>query len=140
MSEIQAVMGRSQLKRLPEMNEARRQVAKQYLEALDEISGLEWVGDPDSVGNHVFHLFVVRVTDEYPLTRQQLYDHLADNDIVTGVHYPTISELSYYDSVRGDHDTADELYAEILSLPMFPEMTDTEQQTVVNSLRKPINE
>ena len=140
MSEIQAVMGRSQLERLPEMNKARRQVAEQYLQALDEIPGLEWVGDPSSVEDHVFHLFVARITDEYPLTRQQLYDHLADDDIVTGVHYPPISELSYYDNVRGDHDMADKLYGEILSLPMFPEMTDTEQQTVLDSLRNPIDE
>lgn len=137
MSEIQAVMGRSQLERLPKMNKARRQVAKQYLEALGEIPGLEWVGDYDSLEDHVFHLFVVRVTDEYPLTRQQLYDHLAEDDIVTGVHYPPISELSYYHDVHGDHDTADELYGEILSLPLFPRMTDTERQTVIDSFREP---
>jgi len=119
MSEIQAVMGRSQLERLPAMNEARRDVAHQYLDALEDIPGLEWVGDPDSMANHVFHLFVVRVTKKYPLTRQALYDHLSANDIVTGVH-PPISELSYYEEINGDHDTADDLYGEILSLPMFP--------------------
>ncbi|WP_281194376.1 DegT/DnrJ/EryC1/StrS aminotransferase family protein [Halorubrum sp. F4] len=140
MSEIQAVMGRSQLERLPEMNEERRRVAQQYIESLDGISGLEWVGDRDTINEHVFHLFVIRVADEYPLSRQQLYDHLAEDDITTGVHYPPISELSYYDDIRGDHDTTDGLYGNILSLPMFPEMTDTEQQTVIESLREPIDE
>ena len=140
MSEIQAVMGRSQLKRLPTMNDVRREVARQYLDALAEIPGIEWVGDPESMDEHVFHLFVVRVTNEYPLTRQQLYDKLSTEDITTGVHYPPLSELSYYDDVRGEHETADELYTEILSLPMFPGMTDTEQQTVVTSLRAPIDE
>lgn len=139
MSEIQAVMGRSQLDRLPAMNEARRDVAHKYLDALEEIPGLEWVGDPNSVAEHVFHLFVVRVTDEYPRTRQGLYDHLSENNITTGVHYPPISELSYYDDVRGDHDTADDLYSEILSLPMFPDMTDTEHQSVISALKAPID-
>jgi len=140
MSEIQAVMGRSQLERLHAMNEARRDVAHRYLDALEDIPGLEWVGDPDSIGDHVFHLFVVRVSDDYPLTRQGLYDQLSANDVVTGVHYPPISELSYYEDVRGDHDTADDLYGEILSLPMFPDMTDTEQQTVIAALQGPADE
>jgi perosamine synthetase len=134
MSEIQAVMGRSQLERLQAMNEARRDIAQRYLDALEDIPGLEWVGDPDSIADHVFHLFVVRVTENYPLTRQALYDQLSANDIVTGVHYPPISELSYYEDVRGDHETADDLYAEILSLPMFPYMTDTEHKTVTSAL------
>ncbi|MUV59837.1 DegT/DnrJ/EryC1/StrS aminotransferase family protein [Halobacterium sp. CBA1126] len=140
MSEIQAVMGRSQLERLPEMNDNRREVAQQYLAALEDIPGLEWVGDSDSFADHVFHLFVVRVTDDYPLTRQSLYNHLSTNDIVTGVHYPPISELSYYGDVCGNHDTADDLYDEILSLPMFPRMTDTEQETVIAALRSAANE
>jgi len=135
MSEIQAVMGRSQLNRLPAMNEARRDVAQRYLDALEDIPGLEWVGDSDSITDHVFHLFVVRVTEDYQLTRQSLYDHLSANDITTGVHYPPISELSYYEDVRGDYDLADDLYNEILSLPMYPGMTDTEQQTVISALR-----
>lgn len=140
MSEIQAVMGRSQLVRLQTMNEARRNVAQRYIDALEDIPGLEWVGDPNSMADHVFHLFVVRVTENYPLTRQALYDHLSTNDIVTGVHYPPISELSYYDGVRGDHNVADDLYTEILSLPMFPYMTDAEHQTVISALQAPTDE
>jgi dTDP-4-amino-4,6-dideoxygalactose transaminase len=134
MSEIQAVMGRSQIDRLPAMNEARRDVAQRYLDALEELPGIEWVGDSDLLGDHVFHLFVVRVTDDYPLTRQALYDHLSANDITTGVHYPPISNLSYYENVRGDYDTADALYNQILSLPMYPEMTEAEQDTVISKL------
>jgi dTDP-4-amino-4,6-dideoxygalactose transaminase len=80
------------------------------------------------------------VTKKYPLTRQALYDHLSANDIVTGVHYPPISELSYYEEINGDHDTADDLYGEILSLPMFPDMTNTEQQTVISALQTPTDE
>lgn len=140
MSEIQAVMGRSQLERLPAMNEARRDVAQRYLDALEDIQGLEWVGDPDLLADHVFHLFVVRVTENYPLTREALYDHLSANDIVTGVHYPPISELSYYKGVHGDHDTADDLYREILSLPMFPGMAEKESEAVITALRAPTDE
>jgi len=140
MSEIQAVMGRSQLERLPAMNEARRDVAQRYIDALEGIAGLQWVGDEDSMAEHVFHLFVIRVTDEYSLTRGSLYQHLSANDIVTGVHYPPISELSYYEAVPGDHDTADDLFETILSLPMFPYMTDNEHRAVISSLQAPAHE
>lgn len=140
MSEIQAVMGRNQLERLPRMNESRRGVARQYLDALDKIPGIEWVGDSELFDEHVFHLFVVRVTEDYPLTRQELYDKLSTEEITTGVHYPPISELSYYDDIRGNHNTADELYADILSLPMFPYMTGSEFQTVISVLQSPADE
>jgi len=140
MSEIQAVMGRSQIDRLPSMNEARRDVAQRYLDELEEIPGIEWVGDLDFFDDHVFHLFVVRVTDDFPLTRQALYDHLSANDITTGVHYPPISKLSYYGNVRGDYDMANALYDQILSLPMYPEMTETEQDTVMSELHSAANE
>jgi len=140
MSEIQAVMGRSQIDRLPSMNEARRDVAQRYLDELEEIPGIERVRDLDFFDHHVFHLFVVRVTDDFPLTRQALYDHLSANDITTGVHYPPISKLSYYGNVRGDYDMANALYDQILSLPMYPEMTETEQDTVISKLHFVANE
>lgn len=140
MSEIQASMGVSQLEKLPEMNQERRAVATRYVDELESVSGLNWVGSNTTRKEHVFHLFVVRVEDEYPLDRQHLYAHLTDNDIVTGVHYPPISELSYYDGVPGEHERADDLYDRILSLPMFPFMTEEEQGKVVSLLKEPINE
>ena len=140
MSEIQATMGVSQLERLPEMNEERRRVAREYLDTIEDIRGIEWVGDAGRFDEHVFHLFVICVEDDYPLDRQELYDHLTANDIITGVHYPPISDLSYYGDVPGEHEVADELYDGILSLPMYPEMTEAEQQTVLDALREPIDD
>lgn len=140
MSEIQAVMGINQLELLSEMNEERRRVASEYLNVIENISGIKWVGDPDRIDEHAFHLFVIRVEDDYPLNRQELYDHLSKNNIVSGVHYPPISELSFYDDVRGEHAMADALYERILSIPMYPGMTEEEQQTVVDALRDPIDE
>jgi perosamine synthetase len=140
MSEIQATIGSSQLERLPAMNEARREVANRYVDALQDIPGLEWVGKRDPDTEHAFHLFVIEVQEEYPLTRSELYDYLSDSGIVTGVHYPPISELSYYDDVAGEHTNADDLYRGILSIPMFPYMTDEEQDYVVEALRNPTNE
>ncbi|MFC3476383.1 DegT/DnrJ/EryC1/StrS family aminotransferase [Halobacterium litoreum] len=140
MSEIQATIGNSQLQQLPAMNESRRNVADRYVDALQKIPGLEWVGENESSTEHAFHLFVIEVQGEYPLTRAELYDYLSERGIITGVHYPPISELSYYNDVAGEHTNADTLYEGILSIPMYPYMTDDEQDFVVDALRDPTNE
>ena len=136
MSEIQAAMGNSQLEKLDNMNEKRRDVASRYIEAIKEIEGLSWAGtDPEK--DHVYHLFVIRVQDEYPLTRDELYRSLSDENIITGVHYPPIPVLSAYDGVKGEYDHALELYDEILSIPRYPDMSSTDQETVISALQNP---
>lgn len=134
MSEIEAVIGRSQLERLPEMTKSRRQVAARYKEALDLIDGLTWVGETADK-DHVFHLFVIRVGEEYPMSRDQLYDLLSEHDIITGVHYPPISALDYYQGVEGETETANQLSNQILSLPMYPDMDAEDQDRVIRALQ-----
>jgi len=136
MSEIAAAMGLSQLERLPAMNESRRAVARRYRDAIASIPGLRWEGGSDGK-THVFHLFVVQVENNYPLTRDELYDHLADLNVVTGVHYPPISNLSYYEGVPGETETAEALFDRILSLPMYPDMPTTDQDRVLDALEAP---
>lgn len=133
MSEISAAMGVNQLQKLPEMNESRREVAGRYREALADIPGLTWEGRDDAK-EHVFHLFVVRVGEEYPLTRGELYDHLTENGILSGVHYPPISQLSFYDDIVGDVPHAKAMFEEILSIPMFPDMSHETQNRIVETL------
>ncbi len=135
MSEIEATIGRSQLEKLPAMNESRRDVARRYIDALEEIDGLRWVGKKDNRKEHVFHLFVIEIENEYPLTRNELYDHLSEQDILSGVHYPSISSLSYYDGVEGEYEHGEELSRRILSLPMFPNMEPETQNRVVDAIR-----
>ncbi|WP_276248641.1 DegT/DnrJ/EryC1/StrS aminotransferase family protein [Haladaptatus sp. YSMS36] len=133
MSEFEAVMGLSQLKRLARMNESRREVAHRYQEAISDIQGLTWEGG-DSQKEHVFHLFVVQVQEDYPLTRNELYDHLSKQEIISGVHYPPLSELTYYQGVQGKTKNAEELFDRILSIPMYPDMMTEDQQRVIDAL------
>lgn len=136
MSEITAALGVTQLEKLPDMNESRRAVARRYRDAVVDIDGLRWVGTDIPEKTHVFHLFVVEVDDTYPDTRNELYDRLSEQDIVTGVHYPSISTLTYYRDVDGEYATAEALSDRILSLPMFPGMERSTQDRVVEALRE----
>lgn len=133
MSEIAAAIGVSQLERLDAMNQSRKQVAERYQNAIGDIEGLTWEGGHSGL-EHVFHLFVVHVLDEYPLDRDGLYDELAAKNIRTAVHYPPISELDFYSDIAGEYANAEALYGRILSLPMYPDMERKDQRRVIQAL------
>lgn len=133
MSEIEAAMGISQLERLDRMTQSRRTVARRYREAIEGIDGLSWKGGRPGK-EHVFHLFVIQVGDEYGESRSELYDRFADADVLTGVHYPPISELSFYADVEGETANAEALFERILSVPMYPDMPRETQDRVIDVL------
>jgi dTDP-4-amino-4,6-dideoxygalactose transaminase len=121
--------------------ESRREIAKRYKEELEKIDGLKMLHDPESVvyRQGVFHLLEVKVEKPYPLKRDNLYDFLKKERVTTGVHYPPLHFFSYYKKTtkyrRGDFPSAEALYTKILSLPMFPFMTELEFQTVIKALK-----
>jgi len=141
MSEIEAAIGLKQMEKLDLIIESRREIAKRYSEELEKIDGLEMLHDPESevYGKGVFHLLEVKVEKQYPLKRDRLYDFLKKERITTGVHYPPLHFFSYYKKTtkyrRGDFPSAEALYSKILSLPMFPFMTEHEFQTVITALK-----
>ena len=141
MSEIEAAIGLKQMEKLDLIIESRREIAKRYKEELKKIDGIEMLHDPETgvYGQGVFHLLEVKVEKQYPLKRNELYDFLKREGITTGVHYPPLHLFSYYRKTtkyrRGDFPCAETLYSKILSLPMFPFMTEREFQTIINALK-----
>jgi dTDP-4-amino-4,6-dideoxygalactose transaminase len=145
MSEIAAVIGLKQMEKLDLIIESRRKIAKRYNEELEKIDGIEMLHDPEShiYRQGVFHLLEIKVEKQYPLKRDKLYDFLKKEGITTGVHYPPLHMFSYYKKTtkyrKGDFPQAEALYSKILSLPMFPFMTEIEFQTVINALKAGAN-
>jgi perosamine synthetase len=141
MSEIDAAIGLKQMEKLALITESRREIARRYKEELEKIDGLEMLHDPETTTymQGVFHLLEIKVEKQYPLKRDELYDFLKKEGITTGVHYPPLHFFSYYRKTtkyrRGDFPCAEALYSKILSLPMFPFMTDLEFQTIINALK-----
>jgi perosamine synthetase len=141
MSEIAAVIGLKQMEKLDLIIESRRKIAKRYKEELEKIDGIEMLHDPEShiYRQGVFHLLEVTIEKQYPLKRDKLYDFLKKEGITTGVHYPPLHMFSYYKKTtkyrKGDFPQAEALYSKILSLPMFPFMSEFEFQTVINALK-----
>ena len=132
MDAIQGAILGVKLKHLERWTEARRSRARVYAHAL---AGADVVLPSErSDSRHVYHVYAVRVT-----SRDARRAELAARGIHTGVHYPipvhlqpAFRDLGYQ---PGDFPVSEAVAAEVLSLPMFPELTDAEIETVVGALR-----
>jgi dTDP-4-amino-4,6-dideoxygalactose transaminase len=133
---LQAVVLRAKLERLAAANAARRRAAERYETLLD---GCDAVLRPSVLaGNeHVWHLYVVRVS-----RRDQVLRALHAAGIGAGVHYPVPIHLqgafAQLGHRRGDFPVAERAADEVLSLPIFPEITAAQQERVVEALRRAI--
>jgi dTDP-4-amino-4,6-dideoxygalactose transaminase len=133
MDGIQGAVLRVKLRHLEAWTEKRRQVARWYDEALDPESVR--VPKERSGCRHVYHVYAVRSDD-----RDGLRDALTKAGIQTGIHYPipvhlqpAHADLGYR---AGDFPVAESVAREVLSLPMFPEMTRQQVATVAAAVSK----
>jgi len=119
---MQAAVLSVKLRHIDSWNRNRRRVAARYAELLDGVSGVVLPRSADWA-EHVWHLYVIRVADRDSVTAQ-----LADRGIATGIHYPIA--LPFAEAYRHMRHTADDFpvasaqMGDLLSLPMYPEMTD----------------
>jgi dTDP-4-amino-4,6-dideoxygalactose transaminase len=129
-----AILG-VKLKHLEQWTEARRAHARRYNELLEAI-GIESPQEaPDT--RHVFHIYAIRIAE-----REQLQQELQAADIGTAIHYPipvhlqkSFAHLGYK---AGDFPVSEELANAVLSLPMYPEMSETHISEVIEALRKTV--
>lgn len=127
---IQAGILQIKLRHLSNWNESRRQAAARYRDLFVEANGGSLTPcDPDSMRS-VYHLYVIRVPD-----RTGLMQHLAQANIGTGIHYPVPLHLqNAYKALGyepGDFPVSESVAAEIVSLPMFPNLGPDQQARVV---------
>ncbi len=135
MDEIQAAILRVKLRYLEQWNAARQAHANFYTEQLQGV--VEAVPLVRSWAAHVYYVYVVQVED-----RDRFREKLEQEGIATGIHYPTPIHLqpacSHYGYVRGMLPVTEAVTERIVSLPMYPELTPEQLQTVVNAVRKSI--
>jgi dTDP-4-amino-4,6-dideoxygalactose transaminase len=133
LDSLQAAILRVKLRHLDRWNEIRRKIAGQYLAGLTDI-GLTIPFVPDWA-EHVWHLFVVRSK-----TREQFQKQLTQAGIGTLIHYPIPPHLqgAYSDLGfgKGAFPISERIHAEVLSLPMYPNMTMEQINQVITTCRK----
>jgi dTDP-4-amino-4,6-dideoxygalactose transaminase len=130
---IQASILHAKLKRLPAWNAQRQGIARSYAEQLKNVEGLIIPFEP-TWSRAVYHLYVVRVQD-----RVEMQNNLKVAGVGTGIHYPV--PLHVQQAYRGlgysngDLPVTERVSAEILSLPMYPQLTEAQQAKVVSALK-----
>lgn len=142
MESIQGAVLKVKLKYLEEWTEKRRQVAEKYRELLSDIEEIKLPKEM-SYAKHVYHLFVIQVnskSDKRQEIRDKLQKFLNENGIGTGLHYPIplhlqpcFKELGYK---KGDFPVTEQLAEGGLSLPIYPELTDSQIEYVAEKIRE----
>jgi UDP-4-amino-4,6-dideoxy-N-acetyl-beta-L-altrosamine transaminase len=127
LTDIQAVLGTSQLKRANEGLFRRREIAHNYNEAFKNLTYIK--AQSGYVDGHAYHLYIIEVEN-----RLELYNFLKSKNIFTQIHYIPIHLMPYYKKLghkSGDYPVSEEYYRRCISLPMFPTLTDDEQKYVI---------
>ena len=136
LDEIRSALGISQLKRIKKINELRRNAALYYHSKLKDLKGVIL---PDMVndGSHSYHLYTIRVTKDFKISRNQLFKKFEENGIRTTVYWMPIHEYTAYkkfakiSSIKNTKVT----YNEILSLPLFPTISKKHQNKVISIIK-----
>lgn len=137
LDEFQAAVLRVKLRHVREWNKRRNWIAERYIDGLKGLPLQLPVSKPENY--HIYHQFTVRLEQ-----RDQLAAKLSARGIGSKVFYPSPLHLEYaYTSLgykRGDFPEAEKAAAQVLSLPMFPELTDEEVQVVIAAVRDSVKE
>ena len=134
MTDLQAAVGIVQLDRLPGVVERRRALAACYAKAIDGIDGLRAVADP-SHGTGNFQSFWVEVLPEYPVDREGLLLALADAEVSARRGIMASHRQPAYADVVVDLPVTERLTDGTVILPLFHQMSDSEQERVIEVLR-----
>jgi dTDP-4-amino-4,6-dideoxygalactose transaminase len=138
-TDLQAAIGREQLRRLPAWQQRRAAIAARYDAQLAGLEGLELPPRP-AADTHAWHLYIVRIHRRpFGIDRDTAAERLADAGIGTSVHFIPVHHLPYFRNLLGleacgELSAADQIFPRLLSLPMFPGLTDSDVDRVCEAL------
>jgi UDP-4-amino-4,6-dideoxy-N-acetyl-beta-L-altrosamine transaminase len=130
LTDFQAALGLSQLKRAEEGIARRRTIAQKYEDAFQGKSFIK--GQSGVVEGHAYHLYIIEVEN-----RLGLYNFLRTQNIFAQIHYIPCHLMPYYRQMgwkEGDMPKAENYYKHCISLPMYPTLTEEEQQFVIDKV------
>ncbi len=137
MMDIQAAMGLHQLQDLDGFIERRTELAMRYQEALVDWPQWQLPSEPEYSHKHAWHLFTPLINpDAAEMSRDEFMGQMKDQNIGTGLHYRAAHLHPYYRDMfgfqQGDFPCAEDVGERIVSLPLFPSMTDAEHDRVID--------
>ena len=129
MNDLNAALGLIQLSKLEATNAQRREVFMQYGSAFGDLSWLQTPIERSHVRS-AMHAYIARVPD-----RDGLIAHLHDRNITAGVHYKPCHLFKVYEPYRCELPVTDAVWPKLVTLPLFPSMTENEVGQVVDAVR-----
>ncbi len=142
MTEIQAALGLSQMDRLDDFILKRHDIAQRYDKMMLDFPLITPKQDVNSFSS--FHLYIIRLDlSKIKKTRKQVFNYLRESGIGVNVHYVPVHLQPYYKSMgfrRGDFPKAESYYMNSISLPLFPDLKESEQDKIIKVLERVLNE
>ena len=136
LSDIQAALGISQLRRANNGLNKRKEIAEIYNYAFNKKSYIK--GHSGYINGHAYHLYIIEVNK-----RLELYNYLRKNNIYVQIHYIPCHLMPYYKNLgynQGDFPHAEAYYNGCISLPMYPSLSKKDQQYVIDKIDKFYND
>lgn len=134
LTDIQSSLGLTQLKKNKEGVVRRNEIAQKYMDAF--LGKIAFQQVPEGY-YHAYHLFIIEVED-----RLGLYNHLREKAIYAQIHYIPVHTLPYYKAIGyqgADLKHSEDYYSKCISLPMFPTLTEEEQDFVIQTVLDFVN-
>jgi dTDP-4-amino-4,6-dideoxygalactose transaminase len=139
MLDLQGALGIHQLPKLDDFIAKRTHWVEQYKNALKDLPELKFAATPTYNHKHAWHLLTVQMTDESTLTRDEFMQALKDRNIGRGFHYQPVHTFTYYRDAfgykEGDFPVAENIGKRILSLPLFPQMQESEFSYIIHTIK-----
>ena len=134
MTDIQAALGISQLKKLNNFKQRRREITNLYHQLFKDDTRFSFLQEP-SYSNACFHLCPLLIDfSQVKITKEELYDKLREKGLFLQIHYIPVHTQPYYKDMGynwGDYPAAEAYYNAEISLPLFPTLTDNDVHKIV---------
>lgn len=138
MTDFQAALGTSQLKKLPQFLLKRRQIARQYTAAFNGLPGMITPWQSPN-GESAWHLYILRLdTERLNVGRDVIFQELWDRGIGVNVHYIPVYWHPYYQQLgfkKGICPIAEAVFESMITLPLYPGLSETDVEDVIHNVQ-----
>ncbi len=142
ITDIQCALGMSQMVKADRFLQRRREIARKYNAAFADLEGLKIPYQKDDVESS-WHLYVIQlVLEKLKVGREKIFEELYDKNLGVNVHYIPVYYHPYYQQLgyeKGLCPKAEKLYERIITIPLYPKMTDEQVETVIEKVKHVIN-
>ncbi|AEH36989.1 DegT/DnrJ/EryC1/StrS family aminotransferase [Halopiger xanaduensis] len=139
VTDLQAALGLAQLDRLEAFKDRRDEIIARYDEAFNEIDDLRTPPDPLE-SDPMYHLYAIEVDEEFGCDRAEFVDAMHAENVGVQVHYVPLHYHPFFQAEfgyeRGDFPRTERVYDRLVSLPLFPAMSDDDVADVIDSIER----